>query len=61
MKIVDSRTKNDINMKLGSVSNLEKRKKLQLQCHAHPHAGFSLLEGWGSPLSLAENLLIPTH
>ena len=36
MKIVDSRTKNDINMKLGSVSNLEKRKKLQLQCHAHP-------------------------
>ena len=33
-------------MKLGSVSNLEKRKKQQLQCHIHLHAGFSLLRGW---------------
>ena len=57
----NSRTKDDIHMKLGSVSSIEKRKKLQLQCHAHPHAGFSLLGGWGSSPSLAENLLIPTH
>ena len=53
-------------MKLGSVSNLEKRKKQQLQCHIHLHAGFSLLRGWegggrskGESPSLAENLLIP--
>ena len=50
-KCCNSRTKNDIGMKLGSVSNLEKRKNDNFNVMLTPMQGFPYRRMWESPFT----------